>query len=175
MLPGRRARRQVIPHSNRSPYGWWIASYIERFERYDEPKRKLRRRCLAWENTILVRARDRGTAYRKATAHARLGDGSEARDSTGRLGAWRSEGLTMLLPIYERLEDGAEVLWKEHSGRTVKSIRSLVRSKHHLAVFDDSEPNGRDKRRSNEPLERAGVRASRQRKHAGAGRSAPSR
>ena len=163
-----------MPHKNRSPYGWWIASYIERFERYDEPKRKLSRRCLAWENTILVRARDRDAAYRKATTQARLGHGNEARDSAGRKGAWRYEGLTMLLPVYERLEDGAEILWNEHSGRTVKSIRALARPKSRLPVFDDSESN-RGGKRSNKPLERAGMATQRPTQRASAGRSAPSR
>ena len=62
----------------------------------------------------------------------------------------------MFLPVYERLEDGAEILWNEYSGRTVKSIRALVQPKSRLAVFDDSEPKRRGKQRSNKPLERTG-------------------
>jgi hypothetical protein len=125
-----------IPHRNRSPHGWWIASYIERFEYYDEDRRNLRRRCLAWENTILVKARNREEAWRKAMAQGRLSDGSEAYEAkTRRKGAWRFEGLTSLLPIYDRLEHGAELLWVEHAGRTVRSIRALVKGKKELEVF----------------------------------------
>ena len=121
----------------RSPFGWWIAIYMERLEFGDEPKRDLDRRCLAWENTILVQARTRDVAYRKAIAAARLGDGIEGHNSAGKKGTWRFEGLTELVPIYEKLEHGAEVLWAEHKGRTVRAIRSRVKPKSKLAVFDD--------------------------------------
>ena len=134
------ARRGKIPHRNRSPHGWWIASYLERFEYDDEDRRQLNRRCLAWENTILVKARNRHEAWRKAMARGRLGDRSQARNVTsGRTGVWRFEGLTSLLPIYDRLEDGAELLWVEHAGRTVRSIRALVKPKRLLEAFEDAE------------------------------------
>jgi len=81
----------------------------------------------------------------------------------------------MLLPVYERLEDGAEILWNEHSGRTVKSIRALVQPKNRLVVFDDSESNRGGKRRSNKPLERPGMNPSLPSERASAGRSAASR
>ena len=133
--------RSKIPHRNRSPHGWWIASYVERFEYYDEKRRNLSRRCLAWENTILLKARNREEAWRKALAHGRLSEGTEALDTkTRRKGAWRFEGLTSLLPVYDRLEDGAEVLWAEHSGRTVRSVRALVKAKKDLEAFNDREP-----------------------------------
>ena len=132
-------RSKQIPWRSRNHSGWWIASYIERFEYYDEPKRDLNRRCLAWENTIIVKAQNREVAYKKAMAVGRRGEGSEAWNKRGRKGAWRFEGLTLLLPIYEELEDGAEVLWEEHDGRTVRKIREMVRSKSDLSVFYDKE------------------------------------
>jgi hypothetical protein len=128
-----------IPFRNRSPFGWWIASYIERFEYYDENKNNLARKCLAWENTVLIRARTREQAYRRAVALGRLSSGNEGWDSTKRRGAWRFEGLTDLLPVHEKLIDGAEILWKEHANRTVKTIKSLVKRKQDLSVFDDHE------------------------------------
>jgi hypothetical protein len=138
-----------VPPRNRTRHGWWVASYIERFEYFDENRRNLNRRCLAWENTILVKARNREEAWRRAVAHGKLSEGSEAYDSdTGRRGAWRFEGLTSLLPIYDRLEHGAELIWVEHHGRSVRRIRSLVRKKHALEAFDDlSSPKGRSNKR----------------------------
>jgi hypothetical protein len=56
-----------------------------------------------------------------------------------RMAMWRYEGLTSLLPIYEELEDGAEIIWKEHPNRTLKKIRSWIKSKYELESFDDSE------------------------------------
>ncbi|HXJ35264.1 MAG TPA: DUF4288 domain-containing protein, partial [Candidatus Eisenbacteria bacterium] len=100
----------------------------------------LARRCVAWENTVLVRARTREEAFRKAVALGRLSNGHEACDSDSkRRGAWRYEGLTELLPVYEKLEDGAEISWTEHSGRSVKKIKSLVKRKRDLGVFNDRE------------------------------------
>jgi hypothetical protein len=133
--------RVPIPHRNRSPHGWWIASYLERFEYHDENRRNPGRRCLAWENTILVKARDREAAWRKALAWGRLSNGNEASNvRTGRKGVWRFEGLTSLLPVYDALADGAELMWTEHSGRTVRSIRAMVKKKTELEAFDDGEP-----------------------------------
>jgi hypothetical protein len=133
-------RKKRIPLRNKSPYGWWIASYIERFEYEDENKDDLNRRCVAWENTIIIKARNREQAYRKAEKLGRLSESNGAYKTVdGRIAIWRYEGVTSLLPIYEELEDGAEILWKEHQNRTVKKIKSLVRSKSELEAFDDNE------------------------------------
>jgi Domain of unknown function (DUF4288) len=131
-----------IPFRNRNHSGWCLASYIERFEYFDENKSNNARRCLAWENTVLIRARSREQAYRKAVALGRQSNGNAGWNSeTKRRGAWRFEGLTELLPVYEELTDGAEILWKEHENRTVKTIKSLVKRKRDLSVFNDREDN----------------------------------
>lgn len=132
--------KKKIPSRNKSPYGWWIASYIERFEYEDEDKDDLNRRCLAWENTILIKARNREQALRKAEKTGRLSERNGLYKTVGgKMACWRYEGLTSLLPIYEELEDGAEILWKEYPNRTVKKIRSWVKSKDKLETFDDRE------------------------------------
>ena len=131
--------KKPVPFRNRKHTGWWVASHVERIEYYDEPTKNLSRRCCAWENTVLIRARDRHDAYRKAVIVGRRGDRGEAWNSAGRKSAWRYEGLTMLLPIYEELEHGSEILWQDHVGRTVRSIRAMVKTKRELSVFDDSD------------------------------------
>jgi hypothetical protein len=120
-----------------SPTGWWIASYIERAAWDDEPPLLQSSRCTAWENTIILRAGNRDAAYKKAV---RLGSSNRSTisDAAGkRTGRWVFEGLTSLLPIYDELEDGAEILWVDQSGRTLKTIRSKVKKKHELEVFAD--------------------------------------
>jgi len=47
-----------------------------------------------------------------------------------------------LLPIYDKLEDGAEVLWIEHEDKTLRDIQSWIKSKSELEVFDDTPANG---------------------------------
>jgi len=56
---------------------------------------------------------------------------------SGRKGAWRFEGLSSLLPIYDELEDGAEALWRQYTNRTVKTIQTLAKSKKELEVLND--------------------------------------
>jgi hypothetical protein len=125
-----------IPYRNHSPNGWWIASYIERMAWDCEPNPSPNSRCTAWENTIILKAGNREEAYEKAVKLAQ--NPSEFEDASGRKGHWFFEGLTSLLPIYSELEDGAEILWQEHENRTVGKVRSWVKSKEELEVFDDS-------------------------------------
>jgi len=127
-----------IPYRNRNHTGWWVASYLERFEFYDEKKSNLNRRCVAWENTILIRAKNREQAFRKAIAIGKVCQGIEGWDNKGRKGAWRFEGLTSLLPVYDKIGDGEEIFWKEYEGRTVGKIKSWIKHKKELEAFDDS-------------------------------------
>ena len=130
--------RRRIAHRNRSPHGWWVASYIERAEWRDESPASSNSRCLAWENIVLLKARNRDEAYDKAISLAQQNK-SRFKDASGkRKGRWIFEGLTSLLPIYDELRDGAEITWLEHKNRTVRTIRSLVKRKRELEVFDDT-------------------------------------
>jgi len=130
--------RNNIPYRNRAPYGWWIASYIQRVAWDDDPNPNPNKRCLAWENTIILQASDREAAFDKAMQLVSQ-DKSEFEDHDGnRKGHWVFEGLTSLLAIHDKLEDGAEVLWVEHKSRTIGRIRSWVKKKHELEVFDDT-------------------------------------
>ena len=66
LLPGRATHVR-----NESPHGWWLTSYLERFEFRDAPPRRPEARCLAWENMILIRAKTRDVAFRRAVALAK--------------------------------------------------------------------------------------------------------
>lgn len=123
---------------NRSPTGWWIASYIERAHWDDDRRSSTSSRCTAWENTIIFKAKDRDSAYSKAV---RLGSSNKSTfsdDDGKRTGGWIFEGLTSLLPIYDELGDGAEVLWRDHSGRTLRRIRAMLKKKGDLEAFQDT-------------------------------------
>ena len=91
-------------------------------------------RCQVWENTRLIRARNRDEAFRKAT---RLGQAGSPLQTKG--GEWRFAGISMLLPVYEEIEDGAEILWVDCGKMSVRSIKKLVRSRRELSVFDDND------------------------------------
>jgi hypothetical protein len=115
---------------NLSPVGWYIASYLLRSveladQRNDDPER----RFCTWENTILIKATDLDEAYDKVVAVAH----SAAKPYKGGPppGAgvqWEFEGVSELLPIYEEIEDGAEVMWAEYT-RKLKNIKRRTRAK----------------------------------------------
>ena len=130
------------PHvRNQSPHGWWLASYLERFEFRDARPRGPEARCLAWENMILVRGKTRDLAYRRAIALARSKTTRRWRrygDPPGRLGRWVFEGLTNLIPIYEPLRHGSEILWTDHGNLSLRAIRGRVKRKRELPVFADA-------------------------------------
>jgi hypothetical protein len=41
---------------------------------------------------------------------------------------WIFEGVTEVLPVYEEIEDGAEIMWAEYS-RKLKTIRKSTKGK----------------------------------------------
>lgn len=127
---------------NVSPVGWYIASILMRCEWYDEDKSNLNRRCTAWENQILIKAKTPTEAYSKAIKHGKFDEKHSEmwdRDNEDRKGKWHFEGLTSLLPIYHELEDGAEIIWTSYENRSVKKVKSWVSPKEKLEVFDKDE------------------------------------
>ena len=133
--------KKSIPAKNKSPHGWWVATIVERYEHFDEDKTKLNRRCTAWMNTVLIKASNRDEAYRKAIAQGKIGTDSICGPEGGRQGHWVFEGLASLLPIYEQLEDGAEIIWEQAVNVTVKTVRASVKEKRELECFQDDVPD----------------------------------
>ena len=88
------------------------------------------KRFLSWENTILVQASSIKEAFQKVAKFAQ----EEAKPyKGGKAGVpvqWVYEGITELLPIYEPLADGAEIMWAEHRPKKLKSLRALVKQVH---------------------------------------------
>ena len=129
-----------IPSRNKSPYGWWVASIIERFQFDDEDKNNSRRRCRVFTNTVILKADDREHAYQKAIEYGKSGiDGkSDWSDDSGRKGKWILEGLSNLLPIYEKIDpDGTEILFDDDKNLSVGRVKSWVRKKEELEAFND--------------------------------------
>lgn len=120
-----------IPFRNRSPFGWWIYRELEQWT--PSPKSKSKK-CLVWENTRIIKAKDREEAYAKAT---RLGQEGNPRTTDG--GRWKFLGIADLLPIYEELEDGAEISWNDLGYMSQSKAKRLVSKKRSLSVFDDKE------------------------------------
>jgi hypothetical protein len=120
----------LVYDPNVSPVGWYIASYLLRFteladQRNDDPER----RFCTWENTILVKAADLDEAYDKVVAVAQVAAKPyKGGPPPGVYVQWVFEGVSELLPIYAKIEDGSEVMWAEHT-RKLKNIRRRARTK----------------------------------------------
>ncbi len=98
-----------------SPIGWYVGSYLLRFVELDalgndDPDREF----LVWENTVIVRAGSLDEAYGKVVSVAETATTPYKGGPDGVPVQWVFEGVTELLPIYEPLEDGAEIMWTEH-------------------------------------------------------------
>jgi len=46
---------------------------------------------------------------------------------------WVFEGVTELLPIYEELEDGSEIMYREHNPTKLKNLRKAIRKKNEFS------------------------------------------
>jgi hypothetical protein len=115
---------------------------VQRFEWKAGRPPTNRSKCLCWENTIILKAKDREVAFRKATFLAKksaTGKWELLGDPPGRPGRWILEGLTSLLPIYEPLEDGAKVLWSESCPMIARQNRGSLA---HAKSSDRMSPEG---------------------------------
>ena len=119
--------------TNLSPVGWYVGSYLLRFTELNKPNNNdPEAKFQAWENTVIVKAKSFDEAYEKIV---KIGK-SESKPYKGGIEGipvqWVFEGVTELLPIYEDLEDGAEIMWREHNPKKLKNLKKCVRDKDEL-------------------------------------------
>jgi len=126
--------KSEIAYRNRNHTGWWIFTEVEYWVSDRQRRLKPSSRCPVYENTRLLRAKSREEAYRKATEL-----GGAGRPSRTNAGEWRFAGISMLLPVYDKIEDGAEILWDDRRRIPLSRIKKMVKGKNQLSVFDDTE------------------------------------
>lgn len=115
-----------------SPVGWYVGTYQIRFVELarggtDDPER----RFLVWENTVLVRASSLEEAYDKVEAIGMAATEPYQGGPEGVDVQWVYEGVIDLLPVYEELEDGAEILWAERS-KKLGNLRARARTREQI-------------------------------------------
>lgn len=119
----------VEHHKDISPVGWYVGSYLLRFIELDatdndDPDGEF----LVWENTVIVRAANLDEAYAKVVSRASSETAPYKGGAEGVSVQWVFEGVTELLPIYEPLDDGAEIMWAEHQAVRLGELRQRARS-----------------------------------------------
>lgn len=118
---------------NTSPVDWYLGAYLLRLMELRDPDRNDPEcRFRSWENTVLVRAKSFDEAYAKVVT---IGKHNATRYRGGPEGVpvkWQFVGVTEILPIYEKIQDGAEIAWTEHRPRTLRKLRESARTKEEL-------------------------------------------
>ena len=117
---------------------WYIAEIVERLRVQGDP------RAVVHVNLCLVEAAGPAIAYRKALA---LGKAAEITylNPKGRKVSIEFLGLRDLNLVHDRLEHGAELLYRQYVGLTAAAARKLVTRRTKLSVFRAMQrPSGPD-------------------------------
>jgi Domain of unknown function (DUF4288) len=108
---------------------WYLSREIIYFEFADQTDQD---EYQVWENLILIKAQSPEEAYQKAIKHGF--DSEEEVTIDGRKGRSKFKGLKTLVPVYEDIEDGAEIEWLEYVVEK-DTLESLVKPKENLPTF----------------------------------------
>ncbi len=130
------AHRKKNKLTEAGPFEWYIGILIFRYEEYGSNRsRNPRSMYNVHENMYLVKANTAEKAYKKCLSEGKGMESIECTDQdTGQKGRWVFVGINELLPVYEKLEDGAEILWTTHY-KSLASIERMVREKEELGAF----------------------------------------
>ncbi len=110
---------------------WFLVEIIEKLEPVDVDKTQELRRVTTWGNYHLINAVTPSQAYDKAV---KIGKRSNYKFTNSDKIKMKSEflGIGDLLPIYEDLEDGAEILWHDYGFISAKRSDKIVKTKKEL-------------------------------------------
>jgi hypothetical protein len=113
---------------------WFRADLIQQFDfaNGDNP--------VVWVNEILIRADSLENAHKKALSHGERYNETYT-NSDGVLVTVRFRGLKDLYLIYDKLEDGAELLYSEFDDLSEADIAAMITPKEKLAAFEAHDPN----------------------------------
>ena len=109
---------------------WYFAEIIIRFEPVERDEANDLRRGTTWGNFHLIKAASPEEAYTKAEKIGR--EHNYTYPSHGREIASVFAGVGNLLPIYEDIEDGAEIMWRDYGYVSNKTTKKLVSDKAEL-------------------------------------------
>tara|TARA_R110002020_G_scaffold17804_10_gene63148 strand:+ start:25442 stop:25849 length:408 start_codon:yes stop_codon:yes gene_type:complete len=92
---------------------WYIVEIIEKCEPVERNEKQELRRVITWGNHHLIKADSPEKAFDKAV---KLGKEAEYKftNSDKIEMEWIFVGIGELLPIYEDIEDGAELMWNDY-------------------------------------------------------------
>ena|SRR5438270_8556921 len=107
---------------------WFLAEMIEDFSYADSEKHDV------YVNTILIQAKSVEEAYAKALEKGEVYN-STYTNTDGITITTKFGGLRNLYLIYEKLEDGAEIIYEEIDDLTEEEVAALATPKEELVAF----------------------------------------
>lgn len=107
---------------------WYIVEIIEKCEPVQRNENQELRRVITWGNHHLIKASSPEKAYDKAV---KIGKEAEYKfiNSDKLEMKWIFVGIGELLPIYEDIEDGAELMWTDYGYISNKRTMRMPHSK----------------------------------------------
>jgi hypothetical protein len=110
---------------------WYIAEIIEKCEPVNRNEAQELRRVKTWGNFHLIKAETPKKAYSKAV---KIGKKSEFKfTNTDNIEMeWIFIGIGNLIPIYEDIEDGSELMWTEYGNISNKRAMKFQISEEEL-------------------------------------------
>jgi hypothetical protein len=110
---------------------WYLVQIIERCEPTNIDKSKPLRRCTVWGNYHLIRASSPEKAYEKAEKYGK--EGTYTFKNSDKLEMkWEYLGIGDLLPIYEDIEDKAEIMWADYGFISAKRSERIIMTKEEI-------------------------------------------
>jgi hypothetical protein len=110
---------------------WFLVEIIERCEPVDSNQKHDLRRCIVWGNFHLIRATSPDKAYNKAEKLGKSGN-YEFTNSDKLKMKWEFVGIGDIIPIYEDIEDKAEIMWTDYGFISARRSNRFAKSKKEL-------------------------------------------
>ena len=101
--------KEIILNKN----NWFIAEIIEKLEPVNRDETNDLRRVTTWGNFVLIKADSLEEAFEKAIKIGKEGEYIFTNADKVEM-EWIFVGVGDLLPIYEDIEDGAEIMWNDY-------------------------------------------------------------
>lgn len=110
---------------------WYIVEIVEKCEPAERNEKQDLRRVTTWGNHHLIKAESPEKAFDKAV---KLGEEKNYKftNSNGIEMENSFVGIGELLPIYEDIEDGAEIMWTDYGNISNRRAERFVKNKKEL-------------------------------------------
>jgi hypothetical protein len=110
---------------------WYIAEIIEKCEPVNRNENQDLRRVTTWGNHHLIKATSAEKAYEKAVQIGKSGEYKFTNTDKIEM-EWIFVGVADLIPIYEDIEDGAEIMWTDYGFISERRTKRIPKTKNDI-------------------------------------------